>query len=94
VLTGRRPCWPGTRKLGSLRFSELMRPSLVSAKRGAAGWLRRRKHQEGGGSNRWVGGQAGGGCAVPAAAPGLRALLELVTSSRRLPVMVQAFLRR
>jgi len=77
-------------KLGSLRFSELMAPSLVSANvERLAGFAA--EHQEV--VLKPLGGRAGQGvvrCA--AAAPGLRALLELVTQQQTLPVMVQAFL--
>lgn len=77
-------------KLGALRFSHLMAPSLVSARveqlaAFAAG------HEEV--VLKPLAGRAGQGVVrATAAAPGLRSLLELVTLQETLPVMVQAFL--
>ncbi len=77
-------------KLGALRFSSWMAPSLVSARveqlaAFAAG------HDEV--VLKPLAGRAGQGVVrVTAAARGLRALLELVTQQEQLPVMVQAFL--
>ncbi len=77
-------------KLGALRFSHLMAPSLVSARveqlaAFAAG------HEEV--VLKPLAGRAGQGVVrTAAAAPGLRSLLELVTLQETLPVMVQAFL--
>ena len=77
-------------KLGALRFSHLMAPSMVSARveqlaAFAAG------HEEV--VLKPLAGRAGQGVVrAMAAAPGLRALLELVTLQETLPVMVQAFL--
>ncbi|MDM7952407.1 MAG: glutathione synthase [Cyanobium sp. CZS 25K] len=77
-------------KLGALRFSHRMAPSLVSARveqlaAFAAG------HEEV--VLKPLAGRAGQGVVrATAAAPGLRALLELVTQQESLPVMVQAFL--
>ena len=77
-------------KLGALRFSHWMAPSLVSSRveqlRGFA-----REHQEV--VLKPLGGRAGQGVVFASAAtPGLGALLELVTAQEQLPVMVQAFL--
>ncbi len=77
-------------KLGALRFSHLMAPSMVSARveqlaAFAAG------HEEV--VLKPLAGRAGQGVVrATAAAPGLKALLELVTLQETLPVMVQAFL--
>jgi glutathione synthase len=77
-------------KLGALRFSHLMAPSMVSARveqlaAFASG------HEEV--VLKPLAGRAGQGVVrVTAAAPGLRSLLELVTLQETLPVMVQAFL--
>ncbi len=77
-------------KLGALRFSHLMAPSMVSARveqlaAFAAGYEEVVLKP--------LAGRAGQGVVrVTAAAPGLKALLELVTLQETLPVMVQAFL--
>jgi glutathione synthase len=77
-------------KLGALRFSHLMAPSMVSARveqlaAFASG------HEEV--VLKPLAGRAGQGVVrATAAAPGLKALLELVTLQETLPVMVQAFL--
>jgi len=77
-------------KLGSLRFSRWMAPSLVSSRvellRGFAA-----EHREV--VLKPLGGRAGQGVVFASAAtPGLGALLELVTAQEQLPVMIQAFL--
>lgn len=77
-------------KLGSLRFSHLMAPSLVSSQ---VSRLAAFAADQGEVVLKPLGGKAGQGVVrVNAAAPGLGALLELVTDQQRLPVMVQAFL--
>ena len=77
-------------KLGALRFSRWMAPSLVSSRveqlRAFAA-----DHREV--VLKPLGGRAGQGVVFASAAtPGLGALLELVTGQEQLPVMVQAFL--
>ena len=77
-------------KLGALRFSHWMAPSLVSSRveqlRGFAA-----EHREV--VLKPLGGRAGQGVVFASAAtPGLGALLELVTAQEQLPVMIQAFL--
>jgi glutathione synthase len=77
-------------KLGALRFSRWMAPSLVSSRveqlRGFAA-----EHREV--VLKPLGGRAGQGVVFASAAtPGLGALLELVTAQEQLPVMIQAFL--
>jgi glutathione synthase len=77
-------------KLGALRFSHWMAPSLVSSRveqlRAFAA-----EHREV--VLKPLGGRAGQGVVFASAAtPGLGALLELVTAQEQLPVMVQAFL--
>jgi len=77
-------------KLGALRFSRWMAPSLVSSRvellRGFAA-----EHREV--VLKPLGGRAGQGVVFASAAtPGLGALLELVTGQEQLPVMIQAFL--
>ena len=77
-------------KLGALRFSHWMAPSLVSSR---VEQLRTfaREHREV--VLKPLGGRAGQGVVFASAAtPGLGALLELVTAQEQLPVMVQAFL--
>ena len=77
-------------KLGSLRFSHLMAPSLVSSR---VEQLAAFTAEHGEVVLKPLGGRAGQGVVFAAAAtPGLRALLELVTAQQQLPVMVQAFL--
>jgi glutathione synthase len=77
-------------KLGSLGFGHLMAPTLVS------GDVEELAAFAGGQDEvvlKPLGGRAGQGVVrTTAAAPGLRALLELVTDQQRLPVMAQAFL--
>ncbi len=77
-------------KLGALRFSHWMAPSLVSSRveqlRGFAA-----EHREV--VLKPLGGRAGQGVVFASATtPGLGALLELVTGQEQLPVMIQAFL--
>ena len=77
-------------KLGALRFSHWMAPSLVSSR---VEQLRRfaTEHREV--VLKPLGGRAGQGVVFASAAtPGLGALLELVTGQEQLPVMIQAFL--
>jgi glutathione synthase len=77
-------------KLGALRFSERMAPTLVSSRVPA---LRAFTESHGEVVLKPLGGRAGQGVVFAAAAtPGLRALLELVTQMETLPVMAQAFL--
>ncbi len=77
-------------KLGALRFSHLMAPTLVSARVAQLSAFVA-DHAEV--VLKPLGGRAGQGVVrATAAAPGLRALLELVTQQEQLPVMVQAFL--
>jgi len=77
-------------KLGALRFSQRMAPTLVSSRVAA---LRAFTESHGEVVLKPLGGRAGQGVVFAAAAtPGLRALLELVTQMETLPVMVQAFL--
>ncbi len=77
-------------KLGALRYSHLMAPTLVSANvEQLAGFAA----EQGEVVLKPLGGRAGQGVVRTAAdAPGLRALLELVTQQQQLPVMAQAFL--
>jgi glutathione synthase len=77
-------------KIGALRFSHLMAPSLVSSNTDQLAAFAA-NHAEV--VLKPLGGRAGQGVVrSSASAPGLRALLELVTSQQQLPVMVQAFL--
>lgn len=77
-------------KLGALRFSAWMAPTLVSSRVEA---LKAFTAEHGEVVLKPLGGRAGQGVVFAAAAtPGLRALLELVTQMEALPVMVQAFL--
>ena len=77
-------------KLGALRFSHHMAPTLVSSRVDA---LQAFTREQGEVVLKPLGGRAGQGVVFAAAAtPGLRALLELVTQMEALPVMVQAFL--
>ena len=77
-------------KLGALRFSHLMAPSLVSSR---VDQLAAFTAEQGEVVLKPLGGRAGQGVVFAAAAtPGLRALLELVTAMEQLPVMAQAFL--
>lgn len=77
-------------KLGALRFSHLMAPSLVSSR---VDQLAAFTDEQGEVVLKPLAGRAGQGVVFAAAAtPGLRALLELVTAMEQLPVMAQAFL--
>ncbi|MCP9808529.1 glutathione synthase [Cyanobium sp. HWJ4-Hawea] len=77
-------------KLGALRWSHLMAPSLVSSQ---VEQLTVFADQHGDVVLKPLGGRAGQGVVRShGGAPGLRALLELVTDQQRLPVMAQAFL--
>lgn len=77
-------------KLGALRFSHLMAPSLVASRVEA---LAAFAAEHGEVVLKPLGGRAGQGVVhASAAGPGLRALLELVTGQEQLPVMIQAFL--
>jgi len=77
-------------KLGALRYSHLMAPTLVSARvEQLAGFAA----EHGDVVLKPLGGRAGQGVVrSEARAPGLRALLELVTQHQQMPVMAQAFL--
>jgi len=77
-------------KLGALRFSRWMAPTLVS---GRVGELQAFAEEQGDIVLKPLGGRAGlGVIRVSSQAPGLGALLELVTEQERLPVMAQRFL--
>lgn len=77
-------------KLGALRYSHLMAPTLVSAH---VEQLASFAAEHGDVVLKPLGGRAGQGVVrTEASAPGLRALLELVTQQQQLPVMAQAFL--
>ena len=77
-------------KLGSLRFSSLMAPTLVATRVSALAAFTR---QQGEVVLKPLAGRAGQGVVrVSGTSPGLEALLELVTDQQRLPVMVQRFL--
>jgi len=77
-------------KLSSLRWSQLMAPTLVASRVEALAAFAA-EHREV--VLKPLGGRAGQGVVFASAAtPGLRALLELVTVQQSLPVMVQAFL--
>ncbi|MFN7898491.1 MAG: glutathione synthase [Synechococcaceae cyanobacterium] len=77
-------------KLGALRFSHLMAPTLVSSR---VAQLARFTAEQGEVVIKPLGGRAGQGVVFAAAGtPGLEALLELVTAREQLPVMAQTFL--
>lgn len=77
-------------KLGALRFSRWMAPTLVA---GRVQELADFAREQGEVVLKPLGGRAGLGVVrVAAEAPGLKALLELVTEQERLPVMAQRFL--
>ncbi|MFM7312532.1 MAG: glutathione synthase [Cyanobium sp.] len=77
-------------KLGALRFSHWMAPSLVSSR---VEQLRRFAADHHEVVLKPLGGRAGQGVVFASTAtPGLGALLELVTAQEQLPVMIQAFL--
>jgi glutathione synthase len=77
-------------KLGALRFSHRMAPTLVSSRVAALQAFTIEQREV---VLKPLGGRAGQGVVFAAAGtPGLRALLELVTQMEALPVMAQAFL--
>jgi glutathione synthase len=77
-------------KLGALRWSHLMAPSLVASR---VDQLAAFAAEHGEVVLKPLGGRAGLGVVRShGQAPGLKALLELVTGQQQLPVMVQAFL--
>ena len=77
-------------KLGALRFSRWMAPTLVS---GRVSELKSFAQAHSDIVLKPLGGRAGlGVIRVSSQAPGLKALLELVTEQERLPVMAQCFL--
>ena len=77
-------------KLGALRFSRWMAPTLVA---GRVSELSAFAEQHNDIVLKPLGGRAGlGVIRVNSDAPGLKALFELVTEQERLPVMAQAFL--
>jgi glutathione synthase len=77
-------------KLGALRWSHLMAPTLVSSD---LAQLEAFAQDHGEVVLKPLGGRAGQGVVRShGGAPGLKALLELVTNQQQLPVMVQAFL--
>ncbi len=77
-------------KLGALRFSELMAPTLVASK---VNELKKFSEQHGEVVLKPLGGKGGQGVVrVASDSPGIEALFELVTSQETLPVMMQKFL--
>jgi glutathione synthase len=77
-------------KLGALQFPELMAPTLVASQ---VELLSSFAREHGEVVLKPLGGRAGQGVVrASGSAPGLGALLELVTQQQRLPVMIQAFL--
>ena len=77
-------------KLGALRFSRWMAPTLVA---GRVHELTEFAREQGEVVLKPLGGRAGlGVIRVGSDAPGLKALLELVTEQERMPVMAQRFL--
>tara|TARA_Y100001968_G_scaffold248165_1_gene232680 strand:+ start:3453 stop:4379 length:927 start_codon:yes stop_codon:yes gene_type:complete len=77
-------------KLGALRFSHLMAPTLVASRVSELAAFAR-VHGEV--VLKPLGGKGGQGVIrIGTAAPGLEALLELITSQEHLPVMMQKFL--
>ena len=77
-------------KLGALQFPELMAPTLVASD---VELLRQFASTHGEVVLKPLGGRAGQGVIRSSGqAPGLGALLELVTQQQQLPVMIQAFL--
>jgi glutathione synthase len=77
-------------KLGSLRFAHLMAPTLVSSQVADLAAFARDRGEV---VLKPLGGRAGQGVVrCSGTAPGLEALLELVTQQQKLPVMIQAFL--
>ncbi len=77
-------------KLGALRFSSLMAPTLVASR---VNQLKEFAETQGEVVIKPLGGKGGQGVIrIANGAPGLEALLELVTSQESLPVMMQKFL--
>ena len=77
-------------KLGALRFSKLMAPTLVASR---IVELAKFAKDQGNVVLKPLGGKGGQGVIrIEKNAPGLAALLELVTQQERLPVMMQRFL--
>ena len=77
-------------KLGALRFSKLMAPTLVASR---VNELREFAKEQGEVVLKPLGGKGGQGVIrVAEAAAGLDALLELITAQEQLPVMMQKFL--
>ena len=77
-------------KLGALRFSNLMAPTLVASR---INELKAFAHEQGEVVLKPLGGKGGQGVIrIGDAAAGLDALLELVTSQEQMPVMMQKFL--
>ncbi len=77
-------------KLGALRFSQLMAPTLVASR---VAELAKFAREQGEVVLKPLGGKGGQGVVrVAKEAPGLEALLELLTCQEHLPVMMQRFL--
>ncbi len=77
-------------KLGALRFSKLMAPTLVASR---VQELSNFAREQGDVVLKPLGGKGGQGVIrIAKAAPGLEALLELTTAQEKLPVMMQRFL--
>ncbi len=77
-------------KLGALRFSKLMAPTLVASRVNELATFAR---EQGEVVLKPLGGKGGQGVIrVATGAPGIEALLELVTQQEKLPVMMQKFL--
>ncbi len=77
-------------KLGALRFSNLMAPTLVASR---VSELTSFAREQGEVVLKPLGGKGGQGVIrIAKAAPGLEALLELITSQEQMPVMMQKFL--
>tara|TARA_Y100001968_G_C19348076_1_gene713157 strand:- start:400 stop:1326 length:927 start_codon:yes stop_codon:yes gene_type:complete len=77
-------------KLGAIRFSQLMAPTLVASR---VSELTNFAIEQGEVVLKPLGGKGGQGVIrIAKAAPGLEALLELVTHQEQLPVMMQQFL--
>ncbi len=79
-------------KLGALRFSKLMAPTLVASR---VNELKAFAQENGEVVLKPLGGKGGQGVIrVAKAAAGIDALLELVTSQEQMPVMMQKFLHK
>ena len=77
-------------KLGALRFSQLMAPTLVASR---VSQLKSFAKEQGEVVLKPLGGKGGQGVIrIAKGAPGLEALLELITAQEGLPVMMQKFL--